>query len=311
MTQNKDNHFMYSAIAGLIISFTIQVTVVHPTFANERTSNCHSQAQTDLENSYCDIVSKKPNANLPVFLDFKKNDPKMQYLLLKSPAKKLRITLPKPKSMKKKNPVKTEISSDNIEKISPQIRVQNNIHHATPDSQRKPADTTPHIISQPQTRGLSRCTLSTHDIQCAKKRYQRVLNKPNHQLSKNALTSHNTLTLPQKSSSSYQSLTDNRYLSTVYAHYIHKMLEIGLGDGTMSFTKFAAIYESNKQSTNNFSQRMSKMYEFLKLDKKNNAIQSLYNNNQPASIDACMTLSKTIIICDNKYQNWVYQYTSK
>lgn len=285
--------------------------VIHPITSNsvnaqeplhDTLSTCLSQSHNELEKAYCNIQAKKPNSNLPSFDDFQRNSPDMQYLLLKGPARKLNIQLP---TRTKPPEIKQEIETQEqpVEKLIPTIR--SNI--APPN-----ISTSQHIQQPPNTpKNMQHCKLDKLWIHCNERHYKLVTNKKNTELEKNALSESNKMHIRDRNNEELNDTSNIKYLSKTYPVYIHKMLSIGLGAGTMSFTKYASIYEASEKNHQNFSERMETMFGFLKTDKRSNAIQSRYDTLLPEDINWCMPLDDTLIVCDNVNKNWVYEITNK
>lgn len=289
----------------LLVIYSIVSNSVHAQESLHNTiATCLSQSRSELEEAYCKIQAKRPNGNLPPFNDFQNNPPNMQYLLLKGPARKLNIQLSKP--ARPKPPQTTaEIEIKDIqgqeklvEKLTPIIR-----RHIASPNMPKVQDTQPH--DSPQK--IQHCKLDNLWIHCNDIHYELVTNKKNVELEKNALSESNKMQIRDRNSEAFSGISTIKYLSETYPIYIHKMLSIGLGAGTMSFTKYASIYEASEKNQHNFSERMETMFGFLKTDKRGNAIKSRYDTLLPKDIKWCMLLDDTLIVCDNVNKNWVYK----
>lgn len=270
-------------------------------------STCLSQSRNELEKAYCKIQEKKPNNNLPSFDDFQRNPPDMQYLLLKGPARKLNIQLPKP-TRTKASTVKPKTENLNVQKqptvkLTPTIR-SNVAPPSTPQTQH-----IQQVLDNPNN--MRHCKLDKLWIHCNEKHYKLVTNKKNTELEKDALSESNKMHIRDRNNEELNDVSNIKYLSKTYPVYIHKMLSIGLGAGTMSFTKYASIYEASEKNQQNFSERMETMFGFLKTDKRGNAIKSRYDALLPEDINWCMPLDDTLIVCDNVNKNWVYEMTKK
>ncbi len=237
--------------------------------AQSQVSTCEAQARSELEHSYCEIVAAGGSGALPNFEDFKKNPEKIQRLLLKREAARVGVTLPEAPVAQTRSPEPA-----------------------------KPASAMP---------SLQHCELKGEQIACAQKSYALQTNKKNNQLRASAFSAQNELRLPSKSDTDFADESDYRYLSQIYPLYIQKMLELGLGDATMSFTKFASVYWQSKVDKVDFSERFRSMYNQLKIEKSRNAVARRYTDALPESIQQCMRLDSSIIVCDNKVQNWVYK----
>ena len=279
--------------------------------SHDTLSTCLSQSRSELEEAFCNIQTKKPNNNLPSFNDFQNNPPDMQYLLLKSLARKLNIQLSKPtrpQPPKAKQETKDqEVENQNIQekavvKLTPTIR-SNIVSSEEPKVQH----TQPH--NNPKK--MQHCKLDKLWIHCNEIHYKLVTNKTNTDLEKNALSESNKMNIRDRNTKELNDISNIKYLSKTYPVYIHKMLSIGLGAGTMSFTKYASIYEASEKNQQNFSERMETMFGFLKTDKRGNAIQSRYDTLLPEKINWCMPLDDMLIVCDNIHKNWIYEITKK
>lgn len=275
-----NQHILGITIRSLCVVYGLSHS--HETIAKNRA--CLTQAHTQLEIIYCDIINKDPRAPLPSLSDFKKNSPRVQHLILKREADKQRISLPtikkKKTTLNKSTPAKLKSSKKKSRpNIPPQITSSNNIKH---------------------------CQLNKSLIRCAESTFSLAGNKTLKTLKHDALSKENTLNLPHRQSPSYAEKSDFNYLSDAYPIYINKMIQIGLADATMSFTKFAAIYWQNKLNGESFEGRFKEMYEKLKTERKQNSSRSRYRENHPNSIAQCMYLNSHIIVCDDISQNWVY-----
>lgn len=238
-------------------------------------STCLEQAEKPLEKTFCNIRAAGGLQNLGSLTEFKNNPANIQRLLIKREAKKFGIALPP--------------------KESSPAQARSNRQTATPPL-------TPKVQAS-----LKHCSLIQATINCGASQYALVVNKKNNQLKSKAFSQHNTLSLPTKQDTPFKQESDYRYLSHIYPIYIYKMLELGLGDSTMSFTKFAAVYWQNKMEELDFVERFETVYNKLKLEKSRNQIRSRYQNNYPNNIHQCMRLDNKIIVCDDMKQNWVYQ----
>ena len=240
---------------------------------------CVAQADTALENALCDLRSLSRSSNLPNMEDFKRNPPEIQHLLLKREAERYGLTLPGVSSSSKSE--ETSTTKENTHKNNP-----------TKEKQRP---------------SLAGCELDEDVIECQNTRYELVRNKKNNQLKAEAFSSHNQLIFAEKNASEFEEQSDYRYLSAMYPVYINKMLAIGLGDSTMSFTKFATLYWQTKHDENSFAERFRQIYNQLKIEKSRNQIKGRYTDTYPEDLTQCVRMDSKILICDNKHQNWVYK----
>jgi len=150
---------------------------------------------------------------------------------------------------------------------------------------------------------MEACELDGELIRCGGRRFRLVTNLANHLLEPQALSDSNRLLLPANPGD--EDLKD--YLLQAYQTYIEKMLTIGLGASTMSFSKFYYTHQSLQRQDADFAARMEKMFEFLKKDKAAMAIQPRYHNKLPRSLDQCGRLSQRLIVCDEGDVNWVFE----
>ena len=257
-------------------------------------NNCLNQSKSHYEEVWCRIKEKDPSNKLSSLHEFRKNSQNTQYLLLKRPAKKWHISLNKPPIEKANSSQKDTlvISDQTIEKLSPSSR---------PLNEKITKITYEKVLTKKQ-KNLNHCTLAKKIIHCKDDRFSLQSNKSLNQLAIGSLSKNNKLVVNEDLES-----PPIRAASLMYRDYIEKMLSIGLGYSTMSFTKFFTIYEDSKKQSLIFSKRMFDMFELLKKERKTNGIKDRYDDNYPSSISACMELSTRLIVCDNKAQNWVYQ----
>ncbi len=252
---------------------------------------CINSAITELEFTYCEIVKKGQGSTLPDFFGFRRNKESMQRLLLKRGAARTGVTIPKASE----TPSETRLTSRPLGTERPQTEPAKT---SVTTSASNPQD-----IGKKQENDLTACSLNKEQINCNNQRYFLAVNTPENRLEQNALSDNNLLALPNIQNGQ----TQLQYLSYLYPRYIEKMLLIGLGDSTVSFTKFNAIYETSIQQGENFSMRFAEMYELLKQERRTMGIKQRYRNNFPESIESCMQLSRELIACDNVEQNWVYR----
>ncbi|WP_086930145.1 hypothetical protein [Agarilytica rhodophyticola] len=275
----------------LVVTITILCTVQNVQGITAK--QCFDSAKTDLEKVYCQLVEKGKGQSLPAFNEFRRNPATTQNLLLRGPAKRAGITLPKVSKRnasrsvsKKRTPVTSRKAEAKTYKQQPSSKARS--------ANSKRVD---------HGRAMQGCEIHGDRLICGQDIYYMAINIPANRLPNNALTNSNRLQFPEKP----QEQEALQYLSSLYPRYIEKMLTIGLGDSTISFTKFHAIYKTSMAQQNSFTERFGKMYELLKKERKSQAIKQRYRNNFPQSIEQCMQLSKNLVACDNVEQNWVYQ----
>jgi len=267
-------------------------------YANAGISKCFVHAETYYEQIYCEIQEQGKGKTLPAFVDFRKNNEITQALLLKRDAAALRISIKMPKSNTSKkslasrtNKIKQKVAPDNVHTF-------NSKASSKPDSK---------ISESPSPSSKSRpCTFMGSMITCKSLKFYRIGNKTNSALKHGALNRHNTIGLTTFIGKKSQQSKIDSYLYKSYVLYIEKMLEIGLGGVTMSFTKFAYLFNDLLEKKVDFASRFETMYSFLKKDKQQLAVSEKITPVNHLTIDDCYKLTNRIYICDNRARNYVY-----
>lgn len=273
-------------------------------------SDCLSVAKTELENIYCRVAATPEAGKLPSFSDFRRNTVQVQALLLKRPAERLGIQLPKSASRARPQQVAR------VESPPPQAAAPKPARSSSPKGAAKVIETAtsnvPHAtVNHGEKRNaLAGCRLANADIFCPGGGYRLEDNRQNHQLADGALSEGNILDLPSFRGSPSDKSAVNNYLADSYEHYINKMLLIGLGGSTMTYTKFHYTFLDLLEKQEDFAARVGETYNYLKKDKASMAIQARYDQQMPSSIDWCTQLNDNIVVCDNGRRNWVYSNTS-
>jgi hypothetical protein len=127
-------------------------------------------------------------------------------------------------------------------------------------------------------------------------------NKANHRLANNALSIDNKMDLP-----SYQGGALSQYLGHAYTQYIAKMCDIGLCGVTMTYGKFAYLYQDLHTKGLDFPQRFEIMYGFLKKDKANMGVSESSNAPKGLSLQDCVALTDARYICDHQGRNYIFE----
>ncbi len=236
-------------------------------------SVCFSQAETYYEQVYCEIKREDPGAVLPSFADFRRNPPLTQALLLKRKAAALGINVKMPTGAGSKAATSERVSTKTAAKSS-----------ARPDS----------------------CALLGQRIQCGTATFVQKGNLQNHQLPAQALSPSNQLHLSVFSGNLHDRQQVLAYLSKAYIRYLEGMLSIGLAAETMSFTKFFYLFEDVTNKGADFAQRFQIMFEYLKKDKQNIAINASITEIQGIGIAQCERLTEQMFVCDNTRRNGVF-----
>jgi hypothetical protein len=245
---------------------------------------CHSAAKTDLERLYCDVVAEGGGASLPSQPDFNRNDPKVQALLLKRPAKRLGLTVPEPSEPQPPAAASTnsqpEVNSESSEPAEPVV-----------------------------SRGLANCELAGERIRCPQTDYNLAENQNRSSLAEGVLGPDNHFQIESFKGDRDDEEAVRRYLSNAYDQYIPKMLRLGLGANTMSFTAFHNAFHTLEAGGVDFADRMAQTYQLLKQDRQQLGVKNRYHNDLPDSISLCGVINRNIIVCDNVGTNWVYVRT--
>ena len=251
---------------------------------------CLSAADTDLERLYCDIVSEVGGAGLPSQPDFNRNDPQVQALLLKRPAARLGLTVPAPGKTSTPEPSPASNASTAPSPSGPDIESSENT--AEPES----------IVTQT----LSGCDLAGEQIRCPRGNYRLAENRPLSAIADDALGPDNQLRFRSFEGDRSDETVVRPYLSDAYDQYIPKMLRIGLGGNTMSFTAFHNAFHTLESGGVDFAERMARTYELLKQDRRTLGVKTRYHNDLPTSLTLCNTINRDVIVCDNVGTNWVF-----
>ncbi|MGP4842953.1 hypothetical protein ACTXGQ_02380 [Marinobacter sp. 1Y8] len=244
------------------------------------------QPQTDYERLYCQIKAKDASVSLPSFEDFRRNDPQVQALLLKRPAARWGFAVPSPKTAPRPETSTAPKSS------AP----------ATPAATEPPPKKSPASGGT----GLSDCALQGDSIRCPGRQFELISNQPNRALPDGVLSEENKLGLPSFTGDLNDEASVRQYLSTAYDRYIVKMLEIGLGGATMSFTRFYNGFWRHQSQGVDYAQRMESTYHYLKQDKKTLAVKARLHSKLPANLDNCGAINGDILVCDDVATSWVF-----
>ena len=243
-------------------------------------SKCLAYAQTYYEQLYCEVSSAGRSHKLPSFIDFQKNPEITQALLLKPHAKALKIAIALPQHTSQKGTEKNRIR------------------------QNRSASLASKITPTPKDR-FDTCSYQSDVIVCGQKRYKQVTNRHNRTLEQGALKKTNGLKLPVITLSPEEDGFEYA-LTKSYLLYLDKMMGIGLGGVTMTYTKFYYLYLDLLERNVDFNQRFSTMFEFLKKDKR-----ALGVNNKPAVLASlsdkdCSRARASLFICQQGGRNYLF-----
>jgi hypothetical protein len=250
---------------------------------------CFALAETYYEQVYCQLQAKAQTKGLPPFNQFKKNNEAVQASLLKRPAERNGIKLP----VRQVQPPITTVAPPKIIN-RPQVNLPETVVNE-PDSRplRKP-------VSEPKN--ILGCDLLAGQIHCGGQVFKLIGNKANHRLANNALSIDNKMDLPR-----YQGGALSQYLGHAYARYVAKMCDIGLCGVTMTYGKFAYLYQDLHSKGLDFPQRFEIMYGFLKKDKANMGVSESSRVPQGLSVQDCGALTDTRYVCDYQGRNYIFE----
>ncbi len=262
------------------------------------------EPRTELETVYCQLHHKY--SQLPSLEDFRRNSTKVQRLLLRRPAQESGVKLP-PKS----NPIAIESPEGEkppVPKSANSLALKSSSSRLSNPKALASKSSAASANSQSLSKALSsnNCSLSRRSIVCGTEVYTLVDNQGNQKLFAGSLGPDNQLRFPESEGTS-----EARYWSDSYQHYIEKMLSIGLGASTMSYTKFVYTWQESQLQGQIPQARFSAMFEYLKRDKRALAVKASYDDMTPASISWCQSLSHQLWVCDNGRRNWVYQLSKR
>ena len=238
---------------------------------------CLASAQSDLERLYCEVVERGGGTGLPSAMDFKRNDPNVQALLLRRPAKRLGLALPEISATSEAETTRSSVGPATESGTEPSIR-----------------------------QGLAGCQLRSDFIQCPKAAYELAGNRTLASLDDGVLGPGNRLVIVPFDGERNDDEAVRSYLSAAYDRYIPKMLAIGLGANTMSFTAFHNAFHTLESGGVDFSDRMGQTYELLKQDRKTLGLKARYHDELPENLSLCATIDRDVIVCDNVGTNWVF-----
>lgn len=247
---------------------------------------CFATAETYYEQVYCEVQARGVGASLPPLHEFRNNPEITQALLLRPSARQLGITLVMP------DPTTEEPAAPPIEPSAERRREPSAQPALRPGS---PADP-----------GAPGCRQDGPSLVCGESRYVFVGNRRNTALGDGALAPANRLALP-----AFEGTVDDRdalddYLSRSYRRYIHKMRDIGLAGATMTYWRFALLFEDMLRLGIDFSERAETMFSHLKRDKANLAVTE---SGAPPALDThrCLVLDSALVVCAAGRRNYVFE----
>lgn len=250
---------------------------------------CFAFASTYYEQVYCQLQARAQTKNLPPFNQFKKNNEQVQFSLLKRPAERNAIKLPAP------TPTVAPVTAKVLESKPEASLVQSTSKSSKPTT----TNVSPEVVRSAANN--SDCELQGKQLKCATGEFTLVGNKANRRLSPTALSADNKMSLPI-----YQGGVLSQYLASAYRQYIAKMDEIGLGGVTMTYKKFAYLYQDLQTKGLDFSQRFETMYGFLKKDKATMGVSESASVPQGLDASYCSLLDEQFYVCDLQGRNYIF-----
>jgi len=252
---------------------------------------CIALAETYYEQVYCQLQAKAQTKGLPPFNQFKKNNEAVQASLLKRPAERNGIKLPAP----------TRIVASQAATVSP-AKINNKTQVGVLKTIANEPDATPLRSISVESKNALGCELLAKQIQCGNQSFKLIGNKANHRLANSALSIDNKMNLPK-----YQGGVLSQFLAQAYGQYIDKMCDIGLCGVTMTYRKFAYLYEDIQNKGLDFPQRFEIMYGFLKKDKTNMGVSEALSRPASLSLQDCAVLTDTRYVCDYQGRNYIFE----
>lgn len=251
---------------------------------------CFALAATYYEQVYCQLQAKAQTKGLPPFNQFKKNDEVVQASLLRRPAERNGIKLPAP--VRKTQPPAATIAPPKIIN-KPLVSVPKTVAN---ELESRPSRTSV------ESKNSSGCELLVNQIHCGSQVFKLIGNKANHRLADSALSIDNKMDLP-----TYQGGVVSHYLAQAYTQYIDKMCDIGLCGVTMTYGKFAYLYQDLHAKGLDFPQRFEIMYGFLKKDKANMGVSESFSLPQGLTFQSCSALTHSRYACDHQGRNYIFE----
>lgn len=266
---------------------------------------CQARASTDYEKIYCQVLEQGEGASLPVWEDFIRNNRQVQRLLLKHPASRLNIKLPAVSPVSATEATISKSTGTNNSAISV-VKSRPQSMMTLPASTALATPPVPPSATLPQTR-FNSCQLQNNQIVCANVFYVMQENIGNNRLNPEVFLSAYTLDIPEFDNRTNDSVAIDRYLTDAYERYLQRMIAIGLGGSTMSYTRFYHTFTDLRARQISFSQRFETMYTFLKKDKQQMQVKKRLSERLPDSLSQCDRVGGDYFVCDLDEVNWVYQ----
>ena len=261
-------------------------------------SFCFASAGTYYEQVYCELQAKGEAKGLPAFYQFKRNSEQTQALLLKRPAARLGIDLPKPKAATA--PISTPQPA--LTAVSPAM-----------PSKAPSGNALPHSSDTDDSTPSSDCEFSEDrkQIGCGARVFRIVGNRRNSRLADGALLPDNKMALPVFDGNMNDPNQVNHYLTRAYEQYLEKMHAIGLGGVTTTYAKFHFLFFDVQDKGLDFSQRFETMYSFLKQDKATMGVSETASADAQLTVRDCDQLGGSMLVCARSGRNYLYLSVSE
>lgn len=248
---------------------------------------CAALAETYYEQVYCQLQAKAQTKQLPAFHQFRKNTEVVQYSLLKRIAERNAIKLAAPA---RKKPV---ISSKEPSKVALSV---------APTTSLVEVDEPSVLLTRTQgSRIHNACELHGRSLQCGTGVFNLIGNRANHRLAGHVLSADNKMGLP-----GYQGGNLDQYLAQAYEAYLAKMCEIGLGGVSMTYRKFAYLYQDLHTKGLDFTKRFETMFGFLKKDKSTMGVSESVAVPSDIDLRYCSPVGMRFYVCDVNGRNYIF-----
>ncbi|WP_166165269.1 hypothetical protein [Pseudomaricurvus alcaniphilus] len=289
---------------------------------------CFSLAENYYEQVYCELQALGKSQGLPAWRDFRNNDEVTQALLLQRPARRAGIIIQPPRSGARAPAERAPTVAAGQRPSSPQQASQQDSQLGSQqDSQQfrqqppqAPLPTAPpnpaagsdtsaelgNRIDAGLDHGLHGCSWQAAHIVCAGEVFRFAANRRNDALAAAALSEANSMDLPAFSGNIEDASEVQRYLEAAFVRYVHKMIEIGLAESTLSFAKFQYIFYDISARGVSFSRRFDTMYKYLKRDKARLQVAISQGPGASLKLAACQRRGATLVSCVVANKHYVF-----
>ena len=274
----------YTAIWLALVSPFVTPTALADRF-------CFLLAQNYYEQLYCEIVALGRGDELPRLHDFRHNDELTQALALRQPARRAGIEVKMPGSgVAATSPVAPSAAAPDAQLVARE-RPAASVLGTTATS----------VAPAPE------CVLTGSDVRCGERRFAFVANRRNSELAEGVFTAANRMELSGFVSDLASTAAVDAYLARAYPRYLDRMVTLGLGEATMTYGKFAAIFYDVTGKGVDFSERMETMYRYLKKDKQKLGVA--VSEAPPAGLggEHCEAVADELLRCVYGGRNYLFR----